>query len=240
MIHHTIGIALNYIEYSETSIIATIYTEKFGRQSYIINKVKTGKSKFKAGYFQPLILLNLEVYNNPKKELQRIKELSSGYPLKSIPFDIKKSSIAFFTAELLLQSIKEEERNQSMFEYIFNSIILLDEMKQAIQNFHLLFILRLTKYLGFYPKNNFNTLNCYFDLANGEFISSKRHNYILEVEDSILLSNLLNEPNNNYKLAYINNQNRSILINKLIEYYKLHNHLDGQLKSLKVLNEVFH
>ena len=99
MLHKTRGIVLNYIKHRETSIITHIYTELFGRQSYIINGVRSHRSKIKLTLFQPLTILDLEVYYKPVRDLQRIKEVRNHTLLFNIPNDIHKSSIAIFIAE---------------------------------------------------------------------------------------------------------------------------------------------
>src|SRR3990172_7140574 len=122
MIYKTRGIVLHHIKYSETSVIAKIYTELFGLQSYLINGVRSQKAKVKANLLQPLSLVDMIVYHKEKKGLQRIRDVSGNPPLSSIPYDFPKSSVALFIAEILYKSIREEEANTNMFEFIFHSI----------------------------------------------------------------------------------------------------------------------
>ena len=122
MLHKTRGIVLHYIRYGETSIIAHIYTELFGRQSYIINKVRSKRPSFSLNFFQPLTILDIETYYKPSNDIQRIKELKRHIPLDQIYSDITKSSIAIFIAEIIYKTLHEAESNLSMFNFLSERI----------------------------------------------------------------------------------------------------------------------
>jgi len=170
MIYNTRGIVLHHLKYSETSVIAKIYTELFGLQSYLINGVRSKKATIKANILQPLSLVDMVVYHKEKSRLQRIREVSGNPPFSSIPYDIAKSSIALFIAEILYKSIREEEANTNLFEFLFHSIHILDLTAGNCANFHLLFMLQLTKHLGFYPNGKYSDKFNFFDLREGVFL----------------------------------------------------------------------
>ncbi len=240
MISKTRGIVLHQVKYSETSIIAYIYTEKYGRQTYMIKGAKAKRARTKANIFQPLILLELEVYHRINKNFQQIKEVKINPVLHTLSNNIIKNSISLFLAELLYRLIKEEEPNKPLFEYIFNSIILLDQLNRNIINFHLFFMVHLTRYIGFLPDNNYSSSKVYFDLLNGKFISSlPSHNYYLTKELSFLLSKILSYQGNDYEIVGMNNQYRSALLEKIIEYYQIHLEGFSNIKSLEVFKEIF-
>lgn len=241
MLYKTKGIVLKYIKYSETSIIVTIYTENFGRQAYIINGVRGKKSKIKANFFQPLFLLDMEVYHKPKRDLQRVKEIQNAFIFTTLPYDIKKSTLAIFIAEILYKTIQEQEPNQELFNYLFNSIQLLDLKAEGLSNFHIYFLIHLTKYLGFFPNNNYSETNSYFDLKAGCFVQIKpMHLSYLEKEESKWLSKMLFFSEDQHKDLKINYKTRNHLIEKILEYYLLHNEGVANIKSLDVFKEVFH
>ncbi|MCD4664768.1 MAG: DNA repair protein RecO [Bacteroidales bacterium] len=169
MLHKTRGIVLNKVKYSETSLIVKIYTELFGLQSYLIRGIRNKKSKIKPSLLQHLALIELIVYHKEKKSIQHIKEIKSAYQFKSVPFDIRKSSIIIFLNEILYKVIKEEESNKSLFEFLFNTIQILDINEKGVSDFHLIFLVQLTKFLGFFPKNNFSKTRDNFNLEDGEF-----------------------------------------------------------------------
>ncbi|MBC7451053.1 MAG: DNA repair protein RecO [Cytophagales bacterium] len=153
MLHKTKGIVLNYIKYSDTSIITRIYTEAFGLQSYIVNGVRSSKSNNKIALFQPLTLLDMVVYYKAQRGLQRISEMRCAEPYLSMPFNIHKTSIAIFLSEVLIKTLKEEAGNQELFDFLYHSFHALDKMEKGTLNFHVSFMLRYSFYLGFFPEN---------------------------------------------------------------------------------------
>ena len=178
MLSKTRGIVLTNFKYSENSIIVKIYTEDFGLQSYLIRSVRNKKSKIKAGIFQPLTLLEFVAGHSKRSRLHSIKEITDCSQLNGISLDIKKSSVAIFIAELLNKAIREEECNKELFEFLFNTIHFLDKKEGRVSEFHLYFLLDLTKFLGFYPQNNFGENCAVFDLYNGKFqMQIPEHSY---------------------------------------------------------------
>lgn len=241
MIQKTRGIVLHHIKYSETSVIATIYTEKFGRQSFLIKGVRSKKATVKANILQPLFLLDLEVYYKSSRDLQSVKEVRNAFVFSTIPYDLRKSSVALFIAEILYKTIREQEANYELFEYLFHTIQMLDLKQDGISNFHLYFLIQLTKYLGFFPANSCSEINSYFDLQNGSFVAIKpMHNLYLKPELSEILSNILPFSENQHAELVINYIQRTNLLEKIIDYYCLHNEGLTNVKSLAVLKEVFH
>lgn len=241
MLYKTRGIVLNHIKYSETSIIVTIYTERFGRQAYIINGVRSKKAKIKANLFQALFLLDMEVYFKPKNELQRVKEIQNAFVFTSLPYDIKKSTLALFIAEILYKTIQEQEPNPELFEFLYNTIKLLDLKETGLSNFHIYFLTHFTKYLGFFPGNNYSETNCYFDLKAGRFMQIKpMHLFYLDKNLSSIFSQILRFSDRQHENLKIDYLDRIQLLEKLLEYYALHNEGVSRIKSLEVLKEVFH
>ena len=241
MLFKTRGIVFNYIKYSETSVIVTVYTERFGRQSYLINGVRSKKAKIKANILQPLFLLNMEVYNKPKRDLQRVKEVQNAYIFSTVPYDLKKSTIAIFISEILYKTIQEHEPNPELFEYLYNSIQLLDVKEKGLSGFHIYFLIHLTKYLGFFPNNNFSDKNCYFDLKAGRFVQIRPiHSLSLDKDLSHTFSQMLEFSENQHENVDLSYKDRIQLLGRIIEYYTLHNEGVSSIKSFDVLKEVFH
>ena len=241
MLYKTRGIVLHHIKYSETSVIVTIYTESFGRQSYIINGVRSKKAKIKANILQPLFLLDMEVYHKTKRDLQRVKEIQNAFIFSTLPYDIRKSTLAIFIAEILYKTIQEQESNTELFEYLFNSIQVLDLKEAGISNFHIYFLIHLTKFLGFFPNNNYSETNCYFDLKAGSFVQIKpMHMFCLDLNQSNYLNQLLKFSDNQHENLKLTYKERIFLLEKVVDYYSLHNEGISNIKSLSVLKEVFH
>ncbi len=240
MLSNTRGIVLNYIKYAESSIIVKIYTENFGLQSFLIRSAKSKNSKIKACIFQPLTLLEFVANHKKKSGLHAIKEITDCFQLNGISLDIKKSSIAIFIAEILNKSIKEEEQNKSLFDFLFDTILFLDKKEGRISEFHLYFLLDLTKFMGFYPQNNFVENCTIFNLYNGKFQEYlPEHSYFIEKELSKYLHEIIKISNPERDKYQIPSTIRKELINKMIDYYRIHLNGFSIVKSHAVLEEIF-
>jgi DNA repair protein RecO (recombination protein O) len=240
MLYKTRGIVFNHIKYSETSLIVTIYTERYGRQAYIVNGVRGKQARIKANMFQSLFLLNMEVYYKPNRDLQRAKEIQNVFIFTSMPYDLKKSTIAIFISEILYKTIQEQEPNQELFDYLFTSIQMLDIKDKGLSNFHIYFLINLSKYLGFFPSNNYSDTNCYFDLKAGSFMQLKpMHKSFLDKDLSVIFSKMLLFSDDQHADLKMEHKERTLLLEKIIEFYTLHNEGVKDIKSLNILKEVF-
>lgn len=236
MLHTTKGIVFHYFKYAEKSVITKIYTEKFGLQSFIINGVRGQKSKPNPVYLQPLSLVEINGYHKKKGGLQQVKNIKLDVPFQSIPFNIHKSSMAFFIAEILSKSIKEEEPNPDLFNYLFNAIQVLDLEEKEYANFHLIFLVQLIKYLGFFPQNQ--QKGVFFDLQEGIFSNiPPPHQQFITTPISELFFNILGTNFDSDPLQIDNNQ-RKTLLTALINFYSLHLSNFGGSKSRKVLEDL--
>jgi DNA repair protein RecO (recombination protein O) len=240
MLVTTEGIVLHFIKYGESSVIATIYTRDFGRQSYMINAVRSKKAKNKPGLLQPLFIVDMVAYQKQNRDIQRIKEIKNSYVFQNIPFEIVKSSIALFIAEILYKSVSEHESYPEMYDFIKNSLLYFDLMEEGASNFHLWFLLRLTEYLGFLPDTSQVGFQGWFDMKKGivrPFEPSHPFYANKDVTAQLTELNLLKI--NDLDKFQIKREMRESLISVLIEYYHLHFDNLGEIKSLNVLREVF-
>ena len=238
MLHKTRGIVLKVTDYQEASVIVQLFTEKFGMQSYIINGVKKPKAKISRNMLQPLHLLDMVVYHKSTGGVQRVKELKNSPVLQSIPYDVVKSSIAMFLNEVLYKSIKQQSPDEQLFSYIFNSIEWLDNRAQHLVNFHLVFLIRLTRYLGFYPDNSAATSADYFDMDNGVFTRYKPEGQFLSPPYTQNFNKLLKYNYDDMQQLNFSNDERRYLINKLMDYYAMHVEGFGNVRSNEILEEV--
>ncbi len=239
MLEKTRGIFLHAVKYSETSLIATIYTETYGRQSFIVNGVRSKKSNIKASAFQPLYLLELEIYYQKGREIQRLKNARIVDPYSTIPFDIRKSSMVFFLAEILFKCLREEETNSELFNFISHALTFLDLSDSGVNNFHIWFLFKLTLFLGIYPNNENASISSFFDLQKAQFVSHEPiHNQFADKQATILFAKLFEQDSFSLEnLNYTANE-RKIVLEKLLEFYKIHFDNLGEIKSLSVLREV--
>lgn len=246
MTHKTSGIVLRSVKYGETSLVVTVFTEKFGLQTYMVNGVRTAKkTNNKAALFQPASLLNMVVYHHSQKTMQHIKEYSWSFLYKNILSNVVKNSVALLMVELLQKSLKQPEENPELFYFCEDALQQLDNAQASVTaNFPLFFLLHLSHFFGFRiydaTATQLQSEDLYLDLQEGNFVTSPpQHIYILQKEDAIITAELLQtmQPN---ELAQIklNQQKRRFLLQKYLDYYALHISDFGQLKSWQVLQEV--
>lgn len=239
MLEHTRGIFLRSVKYSESSVIAVIYTEAYGRQSFMVNGVRSKKSVSKTIAFQPLYLLDLEIYYHAGREIHRLKEARIANPYSTIPFDIRKTSEVMFLAEILYKCLKEEEPNAGLFDFIYNTLSYLDLTEHGISNFHIWFIFKLTQFLGIYPNNDQAMISNYFDLQKARFVSHEPlHGQFADKHVTSLFARLFGVDQTTLEQLEYNHNDRRLVLDMLLHYYRIHFDNLGEIRSLSVLKEV--
>lgn len=241
MLQKTVGIVLHILKYSDTSHIVEMYTEVSGRASFLVAVPRSRKAAVKSVLFQPLSLIEFEADFRPNATLYKIKEAKSFFPFSSIPYDPYKSAMALFMAEFLFRAIREEAENRPLFSYLLHSITWLDECREGFANFHLVFLMRLSRFLGLYPNLEDYQEGDYFDLLNACFVPSRPqlHSSFILPEEATRLSRLMRM---NYETMHLFGMNRGERARCLVvinEYYRLHLPDFPVLKSLAVLQELF-
>jgi len=243
VLEKTKGIVLSHVNYSETSIICKILTEELGLRTYIINGVRSAKAKNKLVFFQPLSYLNMVVYERAGKDIQRIKEYRPARVFQSIPFDVVKSGIALFITEVLIKSIGAQEADKNLFHFLEVECIAYLEEQAMSKYFPFYFTLALTRYLGFYPNNNYDAVHRpFFDLMEGLFIDESatiEQQLIMTRQYSRYFSSCLDKDISELEQLGIDRQERRKLLQWLIRYYRLHVSNFEKLQSLEVLEEIW-
>ena len=220
MLHKTRGVVFRFTKYGETSIIVSIFTEMFGLQSYIVNSVRTKASKNKIALFQPLTLLDLVVYHRENADILRIKEVKCLYAYQSIHLDVRKSAVAMFLNEVINKGVKDQSHAGEICEFLITSLISLDEVPSP-ENFHLIFLVKLSRYLGFGPQTN--------DEVLGVWLLSRE-------EEELLKKLLIAEYDIQITMSYTSRKN---LLEALLRFYATHIDNFGEIKSVDVLKEMF-
>jgi DNA repair protein RecO (recombination protein O) len=240
MHYKTKGIVLHQVKYAESSIIVKIYTELFGLKSFIFNGVRKKKSFLKANIFQPLSLVELVLNHKENVSIQHVKEIRSSYQFISIPYDVKKSSMVLFLNELLFKTIREEEANQELFDFLHQSILTLDITNKNYSNFHLYFALHLTRYLGFAPSVNYSEECCYFHLSEGIFKNKFfDDNYHIKKHVSAVLFMLATTDLDPVLPLELSQAMRQEILKTLIQYYQIHQPTLKGINAHQILEEVF-
>lgn len=234
----TKAIVLSSLKYGDTSLIVKAFTASDGLQSYLLKGVFTArKGKLKVAYFQPLMQLEIVANHKLKGTLETIRECRVCFPYSSIHVDIHKNSISLFLAEVLARSIVEREQNQALFDFIEAALQWLDTHDQA-SNFHLHFMIQLTKFLGFYPDLS-NPQALYFDLQDGVFVDTPRLNPVIEGTILLHFKKFLGIKFDAIHTIKMSKIERQELLQNLVLYFELHLHGFKEPRSLAILNEVF-
>jgi len=235
----TSGIVLHTIKYTDSTTIITVYTREFGKVSYMVHGINKKKSVNPAAFLQPLSLIEMDVYHIPGKNIQRSKEIRMEHPFTGIPFDPVKNALALFLSEVLYRTLRQTEPDDSLFLFLENSILQLDYSETGISNFHLVFLLKLTRYLGFEPNQDDGKVN-YFDLMNGVFLNEKplHVNFTLPEISADLIRTLNADYATMHNLSF-SRARRANLLQSLVEYYQLHIPDFHGLYSLPVLQSLF-
>ena len=241
MLQKTVGIVLHTLKYNDTSNIVDIYTRENGRASFLVSVPRSRKSAVKTVLFQPLSMIEFEADYRPMSNLYRIKEAKSWYPFRTLPYDPYKSAIALFLSEFLCRAVRVEADNRALFSYLRHSIVWLDECRTGFANFHLVFLMRLSRFLGLYPNLEGYSEGCYFDLVNACFTSlrpSGHSHYIGPIEAARLLT-LMRMNYDTMHLFAMSRVERMRCLTVIEQYYRLHLPDFPELKSLDVLKELF-
>ena len=238
MIAKTNAIVLSKLKYGENDLIIKCYTKQFGVVSFLQKGIlKSKKGKVKKAYFQLLSQLQLEITYQDNRSLQYIKEVKPHVIYTTLHTNIYKSTIVMFLAEVLSTSLQEEEENESLYEYLETTLQWLD-MQESCSNFHLLFLLKLTKHLGFYPEQN-TISTSFFNLKDGSFEEKPTDLYSISGVNLTLLKQLLGTIFDDLSAIKINATQRQAFLTMLLLYFDLHLGSFKKPKSLEIFNQVF-
>jgi DNA repair protein RecO (recombination protein O) len=217
-----------------------MYTLHFGRQSYIIRGIRKGKGKNRMAFFQPLNILELEVSHAEKRELQHLRETSLVKPSHNISGNPVKETMALFMAEVLYRCLREPESNPGLFNFLLNTIQVLDLGKEEIPNLHLYFLIQLTRFLGFSPELNHDEQHPRFDMYSGRFTAAPADEQgVLNNSSSARISQLLHLNQTSLGSLILKGAERSELAGILVDYYRIHLEGLGAVKTLEIMREIF-
>lgn len=240
MLLKTRGIVFRSIKYSETSLIVDIYTEERGLRKYIISGVRKAKSPVSAGLFQVMSLLDIVAYEREGKDLNRLKEVRPSYLYQHIPFELPKGSVGLFMAEIARKTIREAEENTELFQFFFHAFQFLDQTPHPVANYHLQFMVEFSAYLGFLPGGEYSVATPYFDLREGVFVDLVgSHPNFIDGQMATLLHALLQANLESCHEIKMNREERRLLLQNLLDYYRLH--LEGfpEINAHLILQEIF-
>lgn len=240
MFHKTEGVVLSAAKYNDRFSIAQVFTSDFGRTAYLVPITKSKKRKINHALFFPLSVIDMEVEHFPLRDIHRLKDVQRQFPLYSINVNVVKLSITFFLSEFLTKVLQETNENRVIFSFIRDSIATLEEQEKGLANFHLVFMFKLTQFLGIPPNlDNYNN-SAYFDLQNGFYSQGKPlHNHHLTLQQSNYLDIFKQINYHNMHLYKLSQGDRNKIINYMLDYYRMHVYNFPEIKSLEVLRDMY-
>lgn len=240
MLVKTEAIVLHALKYGETRLIVDLFTREGGRLSCIIPIPKTPRSRLKKQYFQPMTLLEVEIDLRQRLQLQKLKDARLLSTYTSIPFSPEKLALSLFTAEFLYHALRSEQRNEALFAYVCEAMQWLDAVETAYANFHLTFLMRMSRFLGFYPNLDDYVDGCVFDLRAATFsLQTPTHRDFLQPIDAQRIHTLMRMDFPTMHLYRLSRHDRNRIVDVLLYYYRLHIPQFPELKSLGVLQELW-
>ncbi|MBR4147762.1 MAG: DNA repair protein RecO [Bacteroidales bacterium] len=233
------GFVLQSIRYGDTSLVVKVYTLNGGLQSYMVKGVRGKASRNRAAFFQPMTFLRFVQSGKPSQSgLAYLKDPEVLYAYQSVPLVMNKSAILMYLSELLSHTLTQQERNDGLYQFVYQSMVWLDLVEAGYANFPLYFTLELSRFLGFYPQSNYHE-HAYFDMMEGQFVSSiPPHPYYFEQGESRMLSQLLNRGIDDLALLAMTGLQRNALLDGIITFMRLHAPVLKGLQSHEVLKEV--
>jgi DNA repair protein RecO (recombination protein O) len=240
MLSKTRGIVLHALPYSDKYSIVHIYTESFGRVAYLVARSRRRKTKAPPALFLPFSVVEMDVEHLNTREIQRIREMKACYPRTTIPTHPVKNIIVLFLAEILYRTVHTKEPDTRLFKYLYESIRWLELSDEGVANFHLVFLIHLVRYLGVYPNVESYRPGCCFDMMNGIFTDMPtEHCHYLDEAESIIFYRLLRMNYANMAAYAFSRHERSRIICRILEYYRLHLSDFPEIKSFAILQSLF-
>ena len=231
---------LRTVKYGEQKIIVDMFTRQCGRLSFAVQLPRSPHAKLKKQYFQPLTLLYIEADVRPQQQLQRISEVSLSSPLPSLLSNPSKLAIGLFICEFLYYALRDEQQNEPLFDYVQTSIVWLDGRDHDFANFHLVFLMHLSRFLGFYPNLDDYQEGDIFDMRLAEFSRlTPVHRDFLRPEEAARIRLLMRMDFFSMHIFRLSHTDRNRIMELLIQYYRLHIPQFPELRSLPVLQELF-
>jgi len=240
MLVKTRGIVFRSMKYRETSLIVDLYTEALGLQKAIINGVRSKNARSKANLYQVMSQLDLVMYYREDRDLHRLREARTEYIYQQLPFDVRRGAVGMFIVEMARKTIRNSEQNTSLYAFLSDTLVHLDQCTTSIANIHVHFLLELSEHLGFMPDTDYSTDRPFFDLQEGVFTGeAPLHGQYLGPELAALLAQLQRTDRNNCHEVSMPRTVRQQLLEKFIRYYQLHIENLPPIHAHTILRDVF-
>ncbi len=237
------GIVLHTVKYGDSGLVAYLLTDLFGRRSYMVQGARSSHGRGnRAALLQPMFLVEFEGTESRRAEMHRFRELRAAPPLRSVPFDVRKSTVALFMAEMLYRLVREVEADSPLFEFVWEAVATLDSTGDpgGVANFHLWFMVGLCRRLGFFPGNEWQA-GWWFDIREGLFTPIEPHHGVrFSRENSALLGRLMDiTEGDDIAGLSLNRGQRVEFLNAMLAYFGYHLDAVHDVRSVDILREVF-
>lgn len=234
------GVVLHTLKYGDSSMVAYLLTDVGGRRSYMVQGVRSRSGRgSKLALFQPMFPVEFEGLESSRQQMHRFKEVRTAFPLQSIPFDVRKSTMALFMAEVLYRLVRESEPNEPLFDFVWGSVEALDAMQEGVANFHLWFLANLSRFLGFCPGNAYLP-GSWFDIREGLYTPVQpAHTGVMTRECTLILRDLLECDVRFLAEIGLNRAQRVEFLNAMLVYFGYHLDAISAVQSVRILKEVF-
>lgn len=240
MVVKTKALVLHVVKFGDNQLIVDFLTEALGRLAFMIRMPKSSKSRLKRQYFQPMSVLTLEFDYRANARLQRLKDAAIALPFIDIPVSPYKMSMVMFLSEFLYHTTRNEQQNVPLFNFVVSSLQWLDLAQTGFANFHIVFMIRLTLFLGIAPNVEDAELGEYFDLMEGRHVRFvPAHSWFLNQQDSFRMRDLLRLRYQTMHLYTMSRQERNQCVEVIMKYYRLHMPDFPEMKTLPILQELF-
>lgn len=240
MVEKIRGIVLQQIKYTDSGIIVRFFTREAGGMSVLVRGMRKGKSAKRNVFFQPMFILDMEVYNKDSRGLQLLKEYTPSYLADGLRNDVRKSCVAIFLGEVLSAVIRDEGVNRELFDFLERSVLYFDSAQEPFANFHISFLALLSGYLGFAPQRKEESDDLFFDLVDGRFVVlPPPHGGYVSREMSTLLARFFFGSYDGEREIRLNGKQRDDILDALLKYYSIHTPMMRKINSLEVMKEVF-
>ncbi len=234
------GIVLRTVKYGDNALILDLFTERYGRMSFVTKISRARRSPMSVAFWQPLSMVEFQAEVRPTVTLPRPRDVRFYYNYLHLPFSPVKSTIAIFLADFLSAALREEKANAPLYGYIEKSLQWFDEARfpTAIANFHLVFLMHMSRFIGIYP--NLDNPAPFFDLMSGTYqYLQPYHTHYIKGAEAAALPLLFRLNYFTAHLLKLSSAQRCRILEVLNTYYRIHLPNFPELKSFEVLHEVF-
>ncbi len=240
MLIKTQALVLRVVRYGDNKCIVDLLAEELGRVDVSVSVSNSPKARFSRSLFQPLNIVDVEVDYRQNRGVQTLRSVSIAVPYVTLNTDVQKMCMTMFLSEFLYNVTKNEQQNTLLFRYIRNSLEWLDAKNTSTANFHLVFMMRLAKFVGFSPNIEDYSEGCCFDLRNGTFtVDLPLHGDVVLPDDARRIVTLLRMNYENMHLFAMSRTERNRFLDVLLKFYSIHVPNFPGLKSLEVLRSLY-